>query len=335
MVVEAALKLALKCVPPSLVRATLGDFVPVFMLHRLVEPDGEPSVTKIKRIKGYLEYLRANQYHLISLDTLIDKFHSGEPIPYKTAVFTLDDGFFDHTSIAGELFASYDCPITLFVITDFIEGKLWPWDDHVKHVLLSTEKSEFDVALPSGKLFQFNIAKASRKDQSHHLQSELKRCDHAHIYTWLSTLYHAADMDYSPKPPHAYRPASWNDLQSFIHRGHSVGPHTKSHRILSQLSDEEAQFEIADSINILKRRLPSSSACFAYPTGRLGDFLPRDEKLAEQLGCKCAVSTIPFSATRKSKLMALPRYSLPENMKNFLQYISFIEHMKNSFRAND
>lgn len=335
MVVEAALKLALKCVPPSLVRATLGDFVPVFMLHRLVEPNGEPSIEKIQRTQEYLEYLRANKYHLISLDALIDKFHNEEPIPYKTAVFTIDDGFFDHVRIAGELFARYDCPITLFVITDFIEGKLWPWDDHVKHVLLSTEKTQFDVTLPGGQLFHFNAATNSRKDQSHSLQSELKRCDHSQMYAWLPALYHAADMAYSSKPPHAYRPASWNDLQSFIHRGHSVGPHTKTHRILSQLSDEDAKCEIEGSISLLKRRLPSSSSCFAYPTGRQGDFLPRDERLAAQLGCKCAVSTIPFSATRKSKLMALPRYSLPENMKNFLQYISFVEHMKNSFRAND
>jgi len=329
---EGALKLAIEWMPSSLVRATLGEFVPIFMLHRLVKDNGDICDEKIQRICTYLEYLRRNDYHLLSLDDLVDSLGNGKHIPYKTAIFTIDDGFEEQTEVAGEIFSRFDCPVTLFVISDFINGKLWPWDDQIKYVLLNTTVTRFDVTLPNGNLFVVNTATSSRKRQSHQLQKMLKRCNQTEIYTWLKHLYNVAGMEYVKTPPYGYRPTSWSNLQSFIKAGHKVGPHTKTHRILSQLSDGDAREEIAVSIQELDKNLTGVSGCFAYPTGRKGDFLLRDQLIAEELGCRCAVSTEAKTVTRKSTMMALPRYSLPENEKDFLQYLSFIELAKNTFR---
>ena len=45
-----------------------------------------------------------------------------------------------------------------------------------------------------------------------------------------------------------------------------------------------------------------------------------------------AVSTIPDAVRRGYRIEALPRFGLPDNMSAFLQYISFIEGLKNKVR---
>ena len=50
-------------------------------------------------------------------------------------MFTIDDGFIDHHDIAGPLFADYDIPLTFFLVTGFIDGELWPWDDQLSYAI--------------------------------------------------------------------------------------------------------------------------------------------------------------------------------------------------------
>jgi len=332
MLMEAALNLTLKYVPHALVKAMVGEFVPIFMLHRYVNLQGEPDNDKIQQLETYLHYLRKNQYTVLSLDTLLALVAKGETLPPKAVVFTIDDGFEDHTEIAGKTFSRYDYPVTLFVITDFIDGKLWPWDDHVKHVLLNTQRESFKVVMPNGGEFRFDIKQGPRKEQSHAFQDLLKSQNQTDIYPWLHSLYEQGGMEFCKQAPQGYKPTSWGNLSKFVAAGHAVAAHTKSHRILSQLSDEEAQLEIFDSVRVLKEKVPEASNCFAYPTGRQQDFLPRDEKLVKQAGAVGAVSTVAATATSAYPITSLPRYALPQKMTDFLQYLSFVEHAKNRLR---
>jgi peptidoglycan/xylan/chitin deacetylase (PgdA/CDA1 family) len=68
-----------------------------------------------------LSYLRRHGYELVGLEELFRRL-AGEGAPLRRVVaFTIDDGYLEHATIAASLFARYDCPVTTFVATGFVD----------------------------------------------------------------------------------------------------------------------------------------------------------------------------------------------------------------------
>ncbi len=126
---------------------------------------------------------------------------------------------------------------------------------------------------------------------------------------------------------------TWAQGRAFVQRGHHIAPHTHSHRILSRLSALPAQQEIESSIQRVTTELGHPPTVFAYPTGREEDFSERDAGLLRDAGIRCAVSTVPRTATPSNRWYSLPRFSLPASETDFLQYLSCMELLKNKFRS--
>ena len=64
-----------------------------------------------------------------------------------------------------------------------------------------------------------------------------------------------------------YDAMTWDDLDSLIARGHTVGGHTKNHPDLSQAPQRVLEQEIVDSADILEDKLQVKINHFAYPFG--------------------------------------------------------------------
>lgn len=70
---------------------------------------------------------------------------------------------------------------------------------------------------------------------------------------------------------------TWQDLERLVERGHEVGNHTVSHRVLSSLPDDEASEEIGRAREELVSRLGQGEH-FAWPRGRFHHFTPAAAK---------------------------------------------------------
>jgi len=330
---DQLIKTCLSLTPQVVARRLSGDFVPIFMMHRAVDDSGEYNGSEIKRLEQYLEYIRKHRYQPISLQSLFSSLAHGEALPSRAVVFTVDDGFADQFEFIAPVFTRYDVPATCFVITDFLDGKLWPWDDQVKYVFSQTRSSRFSVCLTNEKVFDADISgEKSRERERHRLIQLLKAQDQASLYDWLEKLYSAAEVDVPTDVPLAFSPASWDQVRQFVRDGHDVAAHTRTHRILSRLSDAEAYDEIVGSYEILKNRVADCADTFAYPTGRASDFGQREMAIIKASPISGSVTTESDAARRGYQVEAVPRFSLPDNMTDFLQYLSFIEVLKNRLR---
>ncbi|NOZ37674.1 MAG: polysaccharide deacetylase family protein [Gammaproteobacteria bacterium] len=319
--------------PQSLSHWLVGDFVPVFLVHRVVDSNFEPDVSKINRIRRYLEYIRKYRYQPLSLPQLFYCLANNEPLPQRAVIFTVDDGFVDQFEYLSPIFIEYDVPLTCFVITDFLDGKLWPWDDQVAYVINGTNKSFFTIGLPDGELFSCSPELNGRGNVIDSLRAKLKSKDQTNIYGWLSGFYSAAEVESPEQPPLYYQAGSWVQANEFVRSGHSIAAHTRTHRILSQLSDIEAEDEIIGSYQHLKAQVPDSSDIFAFPTGRVADFGEREKQIIADSPMLGAVSTVPDAIRFGYDIEALPRFGLPRCTGDFLQYLSFIEALKSKVRA--
>jgi peptidoglycan/xylan/chitin deacetylase (PgdA/CDA1 family) len=316
-------------VPGALAQRLLGDFCPIFMLHRL--HDGSGQGQHVQHIERCLRFVRRHRFVPLSLAEVIGRLRDGKPLPPKSVCFTIDDGFRDHAQLGGKLFSQFEVPITCFVVTDFLDGLLWPWDDQVAFALQCTPVTKLSVELPCGTEFAVDI-QPDRAPIIDSLQKRLKSGPQEDIYTWLPSLYHAVNVEIPSAPPAQYHPMSWDDARTFVRAGHTIAPHTSSHRILARLPDQQSQYEISHSIDRVREELSKPPVLFAYPTGRAGDFGPREMTQLEQLGIQGAVATIPGAVRSKDSRFALPRFLFPDNYTDFVQYLSFIEEAKERWR---
>ncbi|WP_026957797.1 polysaccharide deacetylase family protein [Aliagarivorans taiwanensis] len=312
----------------------LGDFCPIFVLHRVAGENApvQAHIHQPEFLEWCLSYLKSEGYRAISLDELISYRRKRRRLPAKSVVFTVDDGFRDNVVDAGALFAKFQVPLTCFVISGFTAEELWPWDDQLKHLLGKVEQLPSTIELPDGSTFVINPI-LTRYEQVRTLRNRLKQLSQDAIYPWLRRQYKDLQVRYPSKPPAGYRPAKLSQLERFIRQGHTVCAHTHTHRILSQLDLNTARWEIRHSYTWLTENLSKTGSSFAYPTGRSGDFNFEHQRLVESLGFSGAVTTEARTHCSGDPLFALPRLSLPEEPYQFIQYLSYIEVLKQRVRG--
>jgi peptidoglycan/xylan/chitin deacetylase (PgdA/CDA1 family) len=95
------------------------------------------------------------------------------------------------------------------------------------------------------------------------------------------------DHDHDPETS---RLMSWDEAAELASAGIKIGAHTLTHRRLSALSDEEQQYEIAESRRLIGAQLATDVAAFAYPFGTAADYTSTTVQLVQEAGFSYAVS---------------------------------------------
>lgn len=335
MLKNIVLKLANFVGESGLFRFLCPGRVPVFMLHRVSDADEVrlPGCMTADILRSHLRYLARNGYQVLSMDDLLAALEQGESLPSKSVVFTIDDGFFDHHDVAARVFGEFGFTLNFFVITGFLDRKLWPWDDQVAFALQHATKDVTDVRLPSGTLFPVNLRHHDIAEVVYGLRGRLKKESQSELYTWLETeLYPTLGVTFPQEIPAAYKPMSWSDARTLRNSGHGVFPHTQTHRILSTLPVDEKQSEIEVSIKRVEEELHYVPDIFAYPTGRPSDYDRLDIEQLRRAGIKLAFNTVPGYVRSVQDHFELPRFSLPCDSDDFRQIVNRFEALKMKLR---
>jgi peptidoglycan/xylan/chitin deacetylase (PgdA/CDA1 family) len=84
---------------------------------------------------------------------------------------------------------------------------------------------------------------------------------------------------------------TWDQIRCLRKMGHTIGGHTHTHPILSQLSPEEQRNEIRISKQILDDRLGQNTRVFAYPYGKpVRSFSTTTKQIVAECGYEVAFS---------------------------------------------
>jgi peptidoglycan/xylan/chitin deacetylase (PgdA/CDA1 family) len=308
----------------------LGRSVPIFSVHRLEQATKTASGVTPEHLRNCLAYLRAEGFHLASLEELILAVLNQAALPEKSVVFTMDDGFNDQADTSASIFIEFDCPLTFFVITDMIDRTLWPWDAQISWIVNNTENGALRLEL-SDESIEIKITdNASRITARKKIQAIMKELDAETLPATMNQLARAAGIEAPSGAPPPYEALSWDTARRLERQGIRFAPHSRSHRILSKLSDESAREEITGAWKALERELSNPLKVFCYPTGRLFDFGPREISHLKEAGFLGATSSLPGLVNMKDVTerlaFCLPRISLPDTMAYFIQCCSWIEH---------
>lgn len=95
--------------------------VPVIMYHSIGVEKGNPIIMPKEQFETEMKYLKENGYTTLTLKELYDYFENKVPIPDKSIVITLDDGYKDNYTDAFPILKKYGLKATIFVVTSYVD----------------------------------------------------------------------------------------------------------------------------------------------------------------------------------------------------------------------
>ena len=301
---------------------TVGrGLVAIFTLHRFADPElgvvGHDPVA----LRDNLAYLRRHGYRLVSLTEVLRLLDEPDGDSAAPAVaFTVDDGYAGFARIAAPIFAEYDCPVTLFVTTGFVDGQLWLWWDRVAYLFRHTQRCSLLLDL-GGQTRPYSWSTPPERERiQQDLLSRLEWITAPEREATITSLSRHLDVELSERPPAACAPITWDEVRSVAKRGATFGPHTVTHPILSMETEEVCRWEIEESYRRLRQETDAYVPVFCYPNGEPRAFGRRELDVAQRAGFRAALTTVPDYATSRCVRpwgalgrFALPRFPYPED----------------------
>ncbi len=103
---------------------------------------------------------------------------------------------------------------------------------------------------------------------------------------------------------------SWDQIRDLQRRGHSIGSHTVTHPMLTEIGIAQAKQEIFSSKQLIESALGTPVQTFCYPTGRFNAPL---EEMVKQAGYEAAFVTAPGRSHSNSDVFALKRIRVTDS----------------------
>ena len=281
----------------------------ILMYHRVLPKQeldtSDPNnllCVSLERFEEQIAYLKKH-HSIISINQLPERLYT--PSNETSLVITFDDGYRDNLQHALPILRKYGVPVTIFVVTRYLEGDdfLWHFDlwDILRHqdsLDFKWKDARYQCTLFSGEekiewfkrlnlLFRSCCSLEEQKDLADRLNIEKA------IFTHSSQLLNWGEVVEMSKDP----------LIVF-------GSHTHNHLSMKALPIGVARREVEMSIALLKEHLGYTVEHFSYPYGTPNEAGEPESLLMKSFGIKTAVTTNWPSLQPTLNPWLLPRFSV-------------------------
>jgi peptidoglycan/xylan/chitin deacetylase (PgdA/CDA1 family) len=238
----------------------------VLTYHRVADPEANPwlhprLVSATPEVFARHLGLLARQYHVVSLQAVLDAAAGDVPLPRRAVLLTFDDAYRDFLDHAWPLLQQHQLPAVLFVPTAYPDdpGRSFWWD-RLYRCCMTTPHSSLRRAplgdLPLGSTVE-------RRQSLARLQSYIKSLPHDVAMAAVEAL--ATALGEPSGAPRAV--LTWDEIRALAAAGLEIAAHTRDHPLLTRIEPERVRQQTADSLADLRRELGSVRPVFAYPSG--------------------------------------------------------------------
>jgi peptidoglycan/xylan/chitin deacetylase (PgdA/CDA1 family) len=201
-------------------------------------------------------------FEVVGLDEMVDVLSGGFPVKERLLAVTFDDGPKSYAVNALPVMEALGIPSTCFLITDCIDNEAVYWRYFFNYCVLSGfgKKLASIVGKEYGKaVTEEEILRATRKEFS----KEKNACIMERAMQEL-----VSEDEYREKESDLF--LSESDIVSLKNNPLvSLGIHTRTHPVMSRLSDSEIMDEISGSVDFYERNIGTGTPMFSVPFGRL------------------------------------------------------------------
>lgn len=239
----------------------------VLVYHRF----SSGSETFESQLKKQCEHLRKH-YHPITDHQLREWVLEGRPLPVNAILLTVDDGYADFATVALPVLAHYEIPSLVFVVSDFIDAKMWLWWDKVAYAFRHACRTQIDFTIADNHLSLPTNTVEERQEAAAATSVVLTRVMNSSRLDAIDQLIVALDVEVPKLPTADYSPMTWQQIELATSQGVSFGGHTCTHPILTRLPDQQkVSDEIVGGKKRIEEQLCRGVLAFAYPNGQPED----------------------------------------------------------------
>ena len=301
-------------------RRTSATGLAVVTYHGVM-PDGYESVDSaldgnLIRADVLLSQLRLlkRHYNLITPEEFLVSIEKGSALPPKAVLVTCDDGLLNCLTDMLPILQQEDVKCLFFVMgASVVESRTALWYEELFLIFLRARSGQFEVASNEIVIRGEFSDRAQRRAMWWDSVKRLSQVDSTTRNSVLTAArkYFGMEMtsifdETNPAVTRRYGLLTCNELRQLASAGMTIGAHTLTHPMLSQLTTELAYEEIAESGARLESALQSRVWAFAYPFGDPQSVTPEVQIMPQKARYK--VAFVNFGGGFGS---ALPPYALP------------------------
>jgi len=214
------------------------------MYHRVIDPKTLPyplqdgMYVRPETFAMHCEVLK-NECEVLSADELVKRVLVGDTLSNGTIALTFDDGWLDNYENALPILEKARLPASMYLPTKFIDSNEIFWTDSVAYSLKRAGESN---QLESTLNYLFSLSREDRQRA---------------IDTFLITKGSTTRREFM----------SWSEVRDAAERGIRFGSHSHSHQLFRELTPEEREFELRESLRILQEQSVLGSGLFVFPGG--------------------------------------------------------------------
>lgn len=268
------------------------------------------------KFEWQINYL-AKHYSILSLNEVIARIKNNELLENNIAIITFDDGFNNNYTNAFPLLKEKRLQATICLSTNYIGTNNLIWADNLYVELNNTRSQSLNLVDKGLENYSIDFPEAKamclRKIVAH-----LKRVSTKEKQNLIQTI-----KERLVKPDNCFEEMSefllmnWNSVKEMLASGLiDFGAHTANHEILTNLTEEELEFEINSSCDTLKSYINPKFLTFAYPNGEANDFSDSSKELLKINNVQCALTTISGLNTYHEDLFELKRIGIGSDISN-------------------
>jgi len=308
----------------------------ILVLHRVC-PENKSHFHKTLQISpDYLEdviqYYISSGIDIVSLDESHNRITAKGRVK-RFVTFTFDDGYLDNLTYALPVFEKYNVPFTVFQTTGYPDAKLIFWGYLLESLVMNEKEITFTIG---GKEFHYSNSTLDEKNATFYsIRKFLRDSKQIDIFPRLNAILNRNTDELLNLTEELM--LSWEQIIKLSdHPLVTIGAHTVNHPILRNLTDEEVNIEIIESMQSIEKKTGNPVSYFAYPFGGINEAADREYNIAESANIKMAFTAINGNIFKHhaNQLTSLPRIGLNENWSNshIDLYINGFTPFLNKFR---
>ncbi len=260
-------------------RSSSPPWLTVLTYHRVAEPgaageldDGVVDVTPAQ-LDRQLRYLR-RWLDVVSLQDVLAWKRGSRGLPPNPVLVTFDDGYRDNHDVALPILRRHGVRATFFIAVDYVRERRLYWWDRVALVVKRSLRGalRMDYPEPLELPLRDTCARAAALRRLQRIVKDRRGLD---LPRFLGELELAAGvhLDREEERGLAERTVmTWDHVLALRDAGMDVQSHTRSHRVLQTLDDEDLVRELRGSREELECVLGRPVSAVSYPVGKpLGD----------------------------------------------------------------
>ena len=289
------------------------NYCRVLMIHRVENNEANISGVQVSWLEEAIKLFKYKGFDFITIDKFKQYISSNKPIPKKSLLLTIDDGYADQVDEIVPICLRQGVRPAVFLISDLIEHQKLPWDQIIRYVIEHTAKEYILFDFLGHKLHYYFD---SREGKTWARRDFIARCEllkRHDLEKAIKSFANAAKVELPESNVQGFQGAWINKISALAHKGVTFCNHTSSHLILSSNDEKTCHESISKAQNFLNKN-DLETSCFAYPIGKSQSILAHNEIL-EILDISIAFTSIEGVVNSNTEPLLIPRIPFPMNKK--------------------